>query len=187
MKKLFAILLAVMMLASMATVASAAENTTTLTTTVPAATYTLNIPADQEIPFGATKTDIGNVTVTNASGFANGKNLKVTLNYEPFASDEVATTIPFKVSMVSGYSRPFDVLSGSSITFYGKADTTVEETAKETFTFATTNASGTTSTHEDVDYADAFRVYVNSADWGMALAGEYTATITFTAEVVVEQ
>ena len=61
MKKFFAIALAVAMFASMATVASAAENTTTLTTTVPAATYTLNIPANQEIPFGATQTNIGSV------------------------------------------------------------------------------------------------------------------------------
>ena len=48
MKKIFAILLAVTMLTSMATVVSAAE-TTPLTTTVPTATYTLNIPAHQEI------------------------------------------------------------------------------------------------------------------------------------------
>lgn len=188
MKKLFAIALAVAMFASMATAVSAAENskTTTLTTEVPAASYTLNIPADQDISFGATKTSIGNVTVTNAKNFAVGKNLVVNLTYEAFKSQNVTTTIPFTVSMVSGNSRPFGLPSGSKVTFYGKADTTVEETAKETFTFATTNASGTTSTHEDVDYADEFRVYINSSDWGKALAGEYTATITFTAEVVVE-
>lgn len=186
MKKLFAIALAVAMFASMATVASAAENTTTLTTNVPAATYTLNIPANQEIPFGATKTNIGNVTVTNATNFAVGKNLVVNLTYGAFESEGVSTTIPFSIGMVSGYSRPITLASGSSITFYGKADTTVEETVRETFTFATTNASGTTSTHESVDYADEFRVYMDSADWGKALAGEYTATITFTCEVVVE-
>ena len=28
---------------------------------------------------------------------------------------------------------------------------------------------------------------VNSEDWGKALGGEYSATITFTCEVVVEQ
>ena len=53
MKKLFAILLVAALLIPMATVAFAA-NTTTLTTTVPAATYTLNIPADQKIEFGTT-------------------------------------------------------------------------------------------------------------------------------------
>ena len=74
MKKLLAVVLAMLTVFSFGTVAFAA-NTTTLTTTVPDAEYTLNIPADQEIPFGATSTDIGNVTVTNASGFAVGKNL----------------------------------------------------------------------------------------------------------------
>ena len=98
MKKIFAILLAVTMLASMATVASAAESTTTLTTTVPAASYTLNIPADQKIEFGATETDIGNITVTNSNGFAWGKNLKVTLSWEDFKSDGVASTIPFHIN-----------------------------------------------------------------------------------------
>ena len=87
MKKFFAILLAVTMLASMATVASAAENTTTLTTTVPAATYTLNIPANQEIEFGATSTNLGAVSVTESSSFAKGKNLNVTLTYDAFASE----------------------------------------------------------------------------------------------------
>ena len=66
MKKICAILLAVALLASMTIVAFAA-NTTTLTTTVPSATYTLNIPADQVIPFGTTKASIGNVTVTDAT------------------------------------------------------------------------------------------------------------------------
>ncbi len=177
MKKIFAILLAVTMLASMATVASAAE-TTTLTTTVPAATYTLNIPADQEIPFGATKTDIGNVTVTNANGFADGKNLKVTLTYDPFASDEVTTTIPFEIvpgltMAVAGEISP--LTSGKDITFRGKDDSTLSE-----------KASILRSTGNYIDIG-ALYVEVDSADWGKALAGEYTATITFTAEVVVEQ
>ena len=51
MKKLTTLVLALALAASLAVPAFAA-NTTTLTTTVPAATYTLNIPADQEIPFG---------------------------------------------------------------------------------------------------------------------------------------
>ena len=77
MKKIFAILLAVTMLASMATVVSAAESTTTLSTTVPAATYTLNIPADQEIEFGSSGVIIGNVTITESANFAEGKNVEV--------------------------------------------------------------------------------------------------------------
>ena len=100
MKKFFAIALAVAMFASMATVASAAENTTTLTTNVPAATYTLNIPADQEIPFGATLTDIGSITVTNGTGFAKGKNLAVMPTFDAFICEDASTTIPFSISLM---------------------------------------------------------------------------------------
>ena len=96
MKKIFAILLAVTMLASMATVVSAAESTT-LTTTVPTATYTLNIPANQEIAFGATSTKIGTVTVTESNGFAAGKDLVVTVSYDAIECENTTTTIPFNL------------------------------------------------------------------------------------------
>ena len=93
MKKLFAIALAVAMLASMATVVSAVENTTTLTTEVPAATYTLNIPADQEVPYGTTRMKIGEVTITDSSNFAVGKNVSVTITYDEFTSTGVMDDI----------------------------------------------------------------------------------------------
>ena len=177
MKKLFAILLAVTLVASMAMIVSAA-NTTTLTTTVPAATYTLNIPADQRIPFGATKTNIGAISVTNASGFAVGKNLKVTIAYDAFTCDGVATTIPYTVNLYGiDYQNDSKVtqqeqLSGSSFVFLGQSNGKVKE--------YTQTVSGT--------YIYEFKeteILIDSEDWGKALAGEYTATITFTAEVVV--
>ncbi len=34
---------------------------------------------------------------------------------------------------------------------------------------------------------EGFSVEILSADWGKALGGDYTSTITFTAEVVVEE
>ena len=179
MKKLFAILLVVTMLASMATVVSAAE-TTTLTTTVPAATYTLNIPADQKIEFGATKTNIGNITVTEANGFAEGKNLKVALSYGPFASDEVSTTIPYEIFPALGLSasdneRVSCIASGETITFEGNANGTVAEQATVLF-----------DGKANLD-VKGLMVVINSTDWGKALGGEYTSTITFTCEVVVEE
>ena len=187
MKKLFAILLAVTMLASMATVVSAAENTTTLTTTVPAATYTLNIPANQEIAFGATETDIGSITVTDGSGFAVGKNLEVTLDYSAFISEGVTTTIPFSIKMqnkeyaagpgVPGSDSYKNVAAGDAITFLGKNNGTVTE-----YVTVTVDAPNGDFTHA----LDQTMLKVLSSDWGKALAGEYTATITFTAEVVVE-
>ena len=184
MKKLFAILLAVAMLASMATIASA-ESVTTLSTTVPAATYTLNIPADQEVAYGATETSIGNITVTNASGFAEGKNLKVTATYNEFTSEGVSTSIPFVLKTKHWVINPFDVAetfcelaSGSAITFLGQEDSTVKETGY--------NYNDSSFEFKDKHVTDLY-LFIDSSAWGKALAGEYTATITYTAEVVVEE
>lgn len=186
MKKILAILLTVMMLASMATVASAAESTTTLTTTVPAATYTLNIPANQEIVFGAVSSEIGNITVTNSSGFAVGKNLNVTFVYDAFTSQAVSTTIPYTIKGWSNggnnNGQKFasdDLPSGTTLVYLGTSSGSVSSQTKLNIT------SQVATTMYPVDRG--FTVEINSADWGKALAGEYTATITFTCEVVVEE
>lgn len=194
MKKLFAIALAVAMFASMATVVSAAENTTTLTTTVPAATYTLNIPADQEIAFGATETEIGNVTITNSSNFAEGKNVNVTLTFDgSFASEGVSTKIPYTVNLISAIEstytdkyHPQNITSGGAMTFLGRSDGTVDESATATFSYTHTQ-TGTGSILEKDTNVGALSIAILSTDWGKALAGEYSTTITFTAEVVVEE
>lgn len=73
MKKLLSLVLAMLMVFSMAVVASA-ESTTTLTTTVPAATYTLNVPATLDVPFNAEQVAFAVPSVSDASGFAPGKN-----------------------------------------------------------------------------------------------------------------
>lgn len=191
MKKIFAILLAVTMFASLATVASAAETTktTTLTTVVPAATYTLNIPADQTITFGATTTSIGNVTITDSANFAAGKNVEVTITYDGlFASNAVSTTIPYTItSTATGRSSggsygsggttyiEIDKPSGSALTFEGLANGTCSE-------FFNIQQSGYGTDTSTID----LKLHILSTDWGKALAGEYTTTITFTCEVVVE-
>ena len=134
MKKNITLALAVLMVASMAIVAFAAESTTTLTATVPAATYTLNIPANQEIPFGTTRKSIGNVTVTDAAGFAVGKNLDVTITYDPFSAEGISTQIPYVLNLfaeakTSSYTPDAELAlpSGATITFVGKANgSTVE-------------------------------------------------------------
>lgn len=171
MKKLFAILLAVMLFASMATVASAAS-TTTLTTTVPAAAYTLIIPADREIPYGKTLMEIGNLDVTNEVGFADGKNLKITVNYTDFTCDNVSTTIPISISfgshLMSGeFTEKEAIADGDYLMCEGESNGRVG---------APKSANGSVG--------DLLAIKVQSADWGKALAGDYTATITFTAEVV---
>lgn len=186
MKKLFALALAVIMVTSTTTVAFAAESTTTLTATVPAATYTLNIPANQEIPFGTTQADIGNITVTDATGFAVGKNLEVTISYDAFKADGVSTTIPYTLSLFasSSSSNIYDatkaINSGSVVTFAGKTNGTVEEKLELDTVYM---QGGSTTPKLPVS---SIRFKALSEDWGKALAGEYTSTITFTAEVVVE-
>lgn len=171
MKKFIATALTMLTVFSCSAVAFAA-NETVLTTTVPDATYTLNIPADQEIPFGATSTDIGNVTITNSSGFAAGKNLEVTAIFDGLKCDSTSTIIPYDIFLSLGSFDSTEYLqSGMSLTFYGAEDGTVFQNAR-TFTGYT---------------IDALEIEIDSTDWGKALAGDYSSTITFTAEVVSSQ
>lgn len=175
MKKVITLALALLMVCSMSITAFAA--TTTLTTTVPEATYTLNIPANQEIPFGTTETSIGNVTVTESNGFAVGKNLEVTVTYDAFTATGITTEIPYKLSLYgnksSGSMETTDLATGDIVTFRGKTNGTVEE--KTVFEYA-----------NDEYTVSKIMFVASSEDWGKALAGEYSTTITFTAEVVAE-
>ncbi|MBR5291397.1 MAG: hypothetical protein IKU32_00615 [Clostridia bacterium] len=174
MKKLLAIVLAVLSAFSMTAVAYA-DNTTTLTTTVPDATYTLNIPANQEITFGDTSPKLGTVTVTDAAGFAVGKDLKVTCTFDPFSSPDTSTVIPF--SLVAYYNNmSVDVNyhfvtmdSGSSLVFKGNARGGVD-----------------TPKYLGDELLQSLSLSIESSAWGKALGGEYSATITFSTEVVVE-
>ena len=179
MKKLSALFLALVLLVSAVPTAFAANttpNTTTLTTTVPSATYVLNIPADQEIPFGQTSMGIGNVTITDSKSFAVGKNVEVTVVYEPFTAEDtgISTKIPYKLQewSSSGVTK-YPLFSGEKMVYKGKADGTV---AKET-----------EFTYSKVQFTMAqLGIEVESTDWGKALAGDYKSTITFTSEVVAE-
>lgn len=187
MKKLTALFLALTMVFTMAVTASASETnqtpgSTTLTTTVPAATYTLNIPADTIIEFGKTITKLGNVTVTGASNFAKGKNLEVKVTYDAFMSDDssITTTIPYvlKYSTFDGgaiLSESPVKNSGETFVFHGLSDKTVTQQA---VTAVDVNGAKT--------YVTQIGIAISSEDWGKALAGNYTSVISFTAEVVVE-
>ena len=177
MKKLIALALAVMLLGSIAVPASAAS-TTTLTTTVPAASYTLNIPVNQEIPFGATSTEIGSLSATETASFTEGKNLVVSMSFDNFSSHNIETTIPyvlqfcFETASVEQFSKK---ISGDSVRFFGQSDGTI-----------TTFPQATTPGGESRFDMDSIRLCIETEDWAQALPGEYTSTITFTAEVVVE-
>lgn len=177
MKKLTTLVLALALAASLAVPAFAA-NTTTLTTTVPAATYTLNIPADQEIPYGAISTNIGNVTVTDSASFAEGKNLEVTVKKDSFKSDTTNTTIAFTLSLVNTSDAQSKVITDATpLLFKGQANGTVAE--KTRFAYSRFSQG-----RPSEGYADHIALNIDSESWGKALAGNYSATITFTAEVV---
>lgn len=174
MKRKFTCILAALLLAAIP-LSVYAGSTTTLTTTVPAATYTLNIPADQTIEFGKTISSIGNVTVSDSDGFAEGKNLEVKFIYDYFKCENVTTTIPYRITVSTlGASTDTDttIVSGDSLYFKGTNNGTVEETGyiDNIFCYPAKSLSCT----------------IKSSDWGKALAGEYSSSITFTAEVYVE-
>ena len=182
MKKIVSILLVLVTVLSMGTMAFA-DGTTTLTTTVPPATYTLNIPADQVVPFGTTEMDIGVASVSNSGGFASGKNLKVTVEYTPFVSDAVSTVIPYTLTLKdSQYNRDQkELTTGDYFTFLGLSSGKLT-----THAYLGHYYSAGSSPVVDTDlYAEKCILTATSADWGKALGGDYTAKITFTSEVVV--
>lgn len=166
MRKIIALVMVIAMMIPLATMASA--ETTTLTTTVEPASYTLVIPESQEITYGELSTQLSPmVAVNNESKFAVGKNLEVTAVYGAFTCESVSTTIPFVLSF--GSATKWE--SGSKITFNGKED-------------------GTLSDYPSIGaamIAKELYVKITSSDWGKALAGDYTATITFTADVVAAE
>ena len=176
MKKLLSIALVLIMLCSFS-ISALAASTTTLTTTVLPAEYKLNIPENQEIPFGAESTNIGNITVTEASGFAVGKNLAVTISYDTFSCADTTTKIPFDLVAVymgtnTAVQPTEELATGAVLTFTGNEDTGVDAPR--------TQGSG------NIVPLHHITVNITSENWGKALAGDYSATITFTAEVVAE-
>lgn len=183
MKKTLALLLALVLIVAMAPAAFATSQSTKLTTTVPGATYTFTIPKDTEIAYNATDTSIGYVTVTESSGFAQGKNLQIKLAYSAFTSEDVSTTIPYKVyynaindstaSEPASYHR-FGTEGLSPMVFEGSNNGTVNRLA-----YYKTVSNGTA-----YYYVGDLGVVISASDWGKALAGDYTSTITFTASVV---
>lgn len=170
MKKISAVLLALILICSFSIVVSAAS-TITLTTTVPeeaVPSYTLIIPADQEITYGQTHNFIGKIEAVDASNFSEAKDLKVTANYEAFTSADGTATIPFTLLLdktgMLGDGDNHVILSGDSFYFKGQADGTLNPLADQYF-----------------EYLD---IFVLEKDWDKASAGAYSTTITFTAEVI---
>lgn len=173
MKQLFSLALAILMVFSTAVVASA-ESTTTLTTTVPAASYTLNVPATQEIPYNAEKVALAVPTVSDASGFAEGKNLRVNFSYGALSSPNVNTTIPYTITYETSPNQIYS-FSDNVLVFRGESDGGVSDAYP-----------GQSNGLAIITNGDIYHLYINikGSDWGKALGGDYTSIITYTAEVV---
>lgn len=169
MKKIVSILLVLVTVLSMGTMAFA-DGTTTLTTTVPDATYTLNIPADQTVEFNTTKHTLTIPKVTDASGFAVGKNISVTVSKTDFVCEGVSTTIPYELCVYSVQNSKTYTSEMKEVIFFGDKNQAVGD-AMALFGEVTYEVMGSYLQFEE-------------SDWGKALGGDYTATITFTSEIV---
>ena len=105
MKKLFALILAVVMIATM-TVTAFAANTTggdaDITTSI-APTYTVTIPADVNVAFNATETAFGTIEVT-ASQIHPDKCIKVSLTTDNELNNAIDNTkvIPYAIKDSEG-------------------------------------------------------------------------------------
>ena len=180
MRKMIALILAVCTLLSFAVAASADSftSTTTLTTKVPAASYTMKIPADQTIKYGATFSEIGIVTIEESSGFSAMKNIEVTVSTTEFTSESVDTTIPYEIMTAWGTSggTKWNFDREAVLRFEGQQDGTVKSNA------TSIDISGVTKNPDD--QLTHMGIMISSGAWANALAGDYTSTITFTSKVV---
>ena len=105
MKKLFALILTVCLLATMSVTAFAANTTggdADITTSI-APTYTVTIPADVNVQFNATKTDFGVIEVA-ASQIHPDKCIKVALTTDGELNNAIDNTkvIPYEIQDSEG-------------------------------------------------------------------------------------
>lgn len=139
---------------------------------IPAPAYTLNIPADQTVPYKAESHRLDCPTVSGTSGFAAGKNIRLTVSWTAFTSEAASTAIPFSMMLYSTSGTGCDFSSGTAY-FIGNEDGTATE-----YPVA---ISGSTGEHMPAAY---FTLNFNAADWEAAMPGEYKASITFSTEMV---
>jgi len=178
MKKLLLILMAVTTAVCLCSLA-VADGTVVLTTKVPESTYTLNIPDNLAVDYGETEVELGTVTVTDAANFAEKKNINVTVTATPFASADTSTTIPYDLKSRDVRLDVSETLNadGKVIYFLGKKDGTVNLYGQTPYT------GGVDPVTSEV--SELFLKFEPNA-WNKALAGDYTATLKFTSEIVVE-
>ena len=130
MKKLFALILTVCLLASMSVTAFAANTTggfTTITIDI-APTYTVTIPANTTVAFNATETDFGAIEVT-ASQIHPNKCIKVELTSDGKLENSIDATkvIPYAIKDSTGAA----FTSATYLTEGDKTDLSIHITADD--------------------------------------------------------
>ena len=172
MKKLMALLLVMILMLSTVCVASA--ETMTLTLTVPEAEYTLVIPQNVEVSYRAETVRIGTVSVKDVSGFAEGKDLMVTVTAAPFTCQTSDTVMPFTLTGVQAITngKRFDLGTTAFLVFQGQADGSLLSFPQ------------TITAVYDVQGIDFLEIDFKAEDWDSLKPGDYTAVITFDAKVV---
>ena len=169
MKKLIAILLAVAMMASLATVASAAENTMVLKTTVPAASYTLSIPASLDIPFGTEEARLPLPEITETSGFE-GRDLGIYISKMcPISDGTNSLQMSVKVERTGANYAKFGIEENQYMYYRF-------ERVETPYWFI--NNDGTCETFKYL------MINFVREDWAKLAPGEHTGYIEFTSEVV---
>ena len=170
MKKLLVFAMALLLVLPMATVVSAA--TTTLTFTVPEAEYTLVIPKSVEIPYKATRAEIGRISVKDTAGFAELKDLVVYVTLTPFTSPTTDSVLPYTLSgqQAAAGSKEYFFEDSFWIVFEGQEDGTLSKVTK----FMVNN---------EITGADMWYVNFEENAWDALKPGDYTGYITFDAQV----
>ena len=182
MKKLIAILLAVAMLASMATVASAKEYAKeyemSLKTTVPAATYTLLIPESADVAYGATNFVLPPVELVASAGFQ-VKDLCIEV-WDPVFFGE-GTSYVLDMEVAAGCVEPghyINLVDGANkeghCLYYTKADANGSLDPE----YCCVLVGG------EQHQVDRLVLRFNQEDWAYLEPGEYTGHICFRTYVV---
>lgn len=160
MKKGISIILAILLVLSLS-VSAYADGTLTLTATIPEATWTLLIPADQTIDYLETSIEIGSISVTDVENLKEGQTISVNVSHTDFVCDD--NSFPFTLSTSTSYNEQQYSNLGST----NRID-----------------VAGHDSGHSDVwIYPVTITMNVDEASWLAAPAGDYTATITFSSFV----
>ena len=145
----------------MALPVSAQETEQTKDTTITAnvqSTYTLSIPASTQIEFEATSTEL------------NGK-LKVTGNVLPMQEVVVTAQADKFYNAAQNKDLPYRLMNGQT---EFSSDVWDEDTLRD-------------GLQEEKGKAIQLSIAIDEADWKTAEAGEYTGTITFTANLQDKQ